>query len=88
MDQWASAPTAAPVAAPAADVSAQLVTALANLESRIAARETAPLVLQPTKGTRKRSLRKSNTRQLHIIPETSEVPAGAGGQHGAVAAVA
>jgi hypothetical protein len=87
-DQWASAPTAVPVAAPAADVSAQLVTALANLESRIAARETAPLVLQPTKGTRKRSLRKSNTRQLHIIPETSEVPAGAGGQHGAVAAVA
>jgi hypothetical protein len=68
-------------------VSAQLVAALANLESRIAARETAPLVLQPTKGTRKR-LRKPNTRQLHIIPENSEVPAGAGGQHAAVAAVA
>jgi hypothetical protein len=87
-DQRAAAPTAGPVAAPAADVSAQLMAALANLESRIAARETAPLVLQPTKGTRKRSIRKPNTRQLHIIPENSEVPAGAGGQHAAVAAVA
>src|ERR1041384_3291551 len=48
-DQRAAAPTAAPVAAPAADVSAQLMAALASLESRIAARETAPLVLQPTK---------------------------------------
>jgi hypothetical protein len=87
-DQRAAAPTAAPVAAPAADVSAQLIAALANLESQIAARETAPLVLQPTKGTRKRSLRKPNTRQRHIIPENYEVPAGAGGQYAAVAAVA
>jgi hypothetical protein len=85
-DQRTTVPAAAPVAAPAVDVSAQLVAA--NLESRIAARETAPLVLQPTKGTRKRSLRTPNTRQLHIIPENTEVPAGAGGQHAAVAAVA
>jgi hypothetical protein len=63
------------------------MAALASLESRIAAREIAPLVLQPTKGTRKRSIRKPNTRQLHIIPESFEVP-GAGGRDAAVAAVA
>lgn len=82
-----AAPTAAPVAGPAADGSAQLMAALVSLESRLAARETAPLVLQPTKGTRKR-LRKPNTRQLHIIPENSEVPAGAADHDAAVAAVA
>jgi hypothetical protein len=86
-NQRAAAPTAAPVADPAVDGSAQLMAALVSLESRLAARETAPLVLQPTKGTRKR-LRKPNTRQLHIIPENSEVPAGAGGHDAAVAAVA
>ena len=77
-DQRAAAPTAAPVAAPAADGSAQLMAALASLESRLAARETAPLVLQPTKGIRKR-IRKPNTRQLHILPEVSEGSAGAEG---------
>jgi len=87
-DQRAAAPTAAPVAAPAADGSAQLMAALASLESRLAARETAPLVLQPTKRTRRRSIRKPNTRQLHIIPKNSQVPADASGHDSAVAAVA
>jgi hypothetical protein len=87
-DQRAAAPTAAPVAAPAADGSTQLMAALASLESRLAAREPAPLVLQPTNGTRRRSIRKPNTRQLHIIPTNSEVPIGAGGHDPAVAAVA
>jgi hypothetical protein len=86
-DQRAAAPTAAPVAAPAADERAQLMAALASLESRLAARGTAPLVLQPTKGARKR-IRKPNTRQLHIIPENSESSASAGDQDAAVAAVA
>jgi hypothetical protein len=86
-DQRANAPTAAPVADPAADGSAQLIAALASLESRLAARETAPLVLQPTKGARKR-VRKPNTRQLHIIPENSEESAGAEAHDAAVAAVA
>ena len=86
-DQRAAAPTVAPVAAPTADASAQLIAALASLESRLTAREIAPLVLQPTKGTR-RSIRKPNTRQLHIIPTNSEVPASAGGPDPAVAAVA
>ena len=46
-------------------------------ESRLAAREIAPLVLQPTKGARKR-IRKPNTRQLHIMAETAKGAAGAG----------
>ena len=87
-DKMAVAPTTdAPVAAHGADGSAQLMAALANLESRLAARETAPLVLQPTKGTRQR-IRKPNTRQLRIIPENSDRLPGAGGPHAAVAAVA
>ena len=86
-DQRSVAPTiAVPVAAPEADGSAQLRAALASLEPRLAAREIAPLVLQPTKGTRKR-IRKPNTRQLRIIPENSEGLPGAGSQHAAVAAV-
>ena len=83
----AAATTAAPVAVSAVDGSAQLMAALASLESRLAARDIAPLVLQPTKGTRKR-IRKPNTRQLRIIPERPEGLPGAGSQHGAVAAVA
>ena len=86
-DQTAAAPSAPPVAAPPADSSTQVMAALASLESRLAARETAPLVLQPTKGTRKR-IRKPNTRQLHIIPENAEGAATAGGLDAAVAAVA
>lgn len=86
-DQRAAAPTAEPVAAPAADGNAHVMAALASLESRLAARETAPLVLQPTKGARKR-IRKPNTRKLHIIPENSEGADGAGGPASAVAAVA
>ncbi len=86
-DQRAVAPTAVPVAAPAADVSTQLVAAVASLESGIPARETVPLVLQPTKGPRKRP-RKPNTRQLHIISQNAEVPADASGPPAAVAAVA
>jgi len=86
-DQRAAVPTAAPVAAPAADVSAQMMAEPVSLESRLAARETAPLVLQPTKGTRKRN-GKPNTRQLHIILENSEGSASAGGHSAAVAAVA
>jgi hypothetical protein len=86
-DQRDAAPTAAPIAAPAAEVSAQLVAAVASLESRIAARETAPLVLQPTKGPRKRN-RKPNTRQMHIISESAGVSADASGPPVAVAAVA
>jgi hypothetical protein len=76
-DQRTAAPTAAPVAAPAADGSALLMAALASLESRLAARETAPLVLsRPRAGARGRSGSRT-PRQLHIIPENSEVPAGA-----------
>jgi hypothetical protein len=77
-----------PVAPVAPDGSAQLMAALASLESRLGARDTGPLVLQPTKGARKRSIRKPNTRQLHIIPQNPEVPADADGQDAAVAAVA
>jgi hypothetical protein len=69
--------TAAPVAGPAADVSAQLMPALASLESRLAARESPLLTAPRAKRTRKRS-RKPNTRQLRIVPEMAEVPAGAG----------
>jgi hypothetical protein len=87
-DQQAAAPTRAPAAAAAAaDGSGQVMAALASLESRLAARETAPLVLQPTKGARKR-IRKPNIRQLHIMPETTAGAAGAGDADAAMAAVA
>jgi hypothetical protein len=70
--------TAAPVAGPAADVTAQLVAAMTSLESRFAAPQI-PLFASPRmKRTRKRSARKPSTRQLHIVPEISEVPTGAG----------
>lgn len=74
----------APVAAPGADVSAQLMAALTNLESRLAACESPLFAAPRTKRKRKRSTRKPNTRQLRIVPEMAEVPAGAGALDAAV----
>lgn len=70
--------TTAPAAGPAADASAWLMAALTSLEARLAARETSLFAAPRTKRTRKRSARKPSTRQLHLVPEMSEVPAAAG----------
>lgn len=61
--------TATPAAVPAADGSAQGMAALASLESALTAREVALLVLQPTRGTRKR-IRSSRDWHLprNVIP--------------------
>jgi hypothetical protein len=66
----------APQASPAAsvDVAAQVMTALASLEARIDARENQQLA-PAVKHTRKRPARKTNTRQLHILPDMAELSA-------------
>jgi hypothetical protein len=75
---------AASIAGPVADVSAQLMAALASLESQLAARESPLFAAPPIRRPRTRSARKPNTRQLRIVPEMLEVPDGAGALGAAV----
>jgi hypothetical protein len=68
-----ASPQAEPPEVPTVDMAAQVMAALASLESRIAARTDSQPAAAEIKRPRKRSARKANTRQLHIVPDMSEL---------------
>jgi hypothetical protein len=67
-------PAAVSAVTPAMDMTAQVMAALTSLEARIDARDSQRLAAPEIKRGRKRSARKPNARQLHILPDMAELP--------------